>query len=69
MTITFSNIRNVKSLPETPTAYVCNLTISKGEETWDAIYCARAGGGGICDAVIAAIEAGDFEGVILPYEG
>jgi len=67
MTTTFSNISNVRLLPESPTAYVCRLTVSKDGEAWETDYCARRGGGGICDEVIAAIEAGEFVGEIVPY--
>lgn len=65
MTIEFKNIRNVKVLPEDPPAYICEMDLKIPDEDWEEVeYCARPGGGGICDDVVAAIQRGDFEGLI-----
>lgn len=66
MPIAFKNIRNVRQLPETPPAYLCELDLKlSDEDAFSAVECcARPGGGGICDAVVAAIAAGDFQGAI-----
>ena len=65
MIIEFKNIRNVKLLPEKPPAYLCELDLKLPDEDWEQVeYCARPGGGGICDDVIAAIQRGEFEGTI-----
>src|SRR5690606_23772316 len=65
MATQFKNIRNVKLLPEDPPAYLCELDLKLPDEGWEAVeYCARPGGGGICDDVIAAIQRGEFEGTI-----
>lgn len=67
----FKNIRDVKTHPE---GYTCTLDVAAHEilskrkkdlsvyETMD--FFAKRGGGGICDAVIAAIEAGKHKGAI-----
>jgi len=65
----FRNIRNVQQIPESPPAYVCELELRLAGADWaPAEYCARPGGGGICDAVVAAIEAGNYEGEITPWD-
>lgn len=65
MSIEFKNIRNVKLLPEDPPAYLCELDLKIPGEDWEQVeYCARPGGGGICDDVIAAIQRGEFSGMI-----
>lgn len=64
----FRNIRNVRRLPEAPPAYLCVLEVEV-HGAWETMeYCARPGGGGICDAVVAEIEAGNYEGEIVPWE-
>lgn len=63
----FENIRNVRELPENPTAYLCVLDLTIDGVTETAEYCARENGGGICDAVIEAIANGEHEGDIAPY--
>lgn len=65
MSIEFKNIRNVKLLPEDPPAYLCELDLKLPDEDWEEVeYCARPGGGGICDDVVAAIQRGEFSGTI-----
>lgn len=64
----FRDIRNVKKIPEDPPAYICDLDLFENGKWSHAEYCARPGGGGICDAVIAAIEAGQYEGEITPWQ-
>lgn len=65
MTIEFKNIRNVRVLPEDPPAYICEMDLKLPDEEWEEVeYCARPGGGGICDDVVAAIQRGEFSGMI-----
>ncbi len=61
------NIESVRSLAETPAAYVVSVEIDDGTGYARVDYVARAGGGGICDEVLAAIAAGEFTGQILPW--
>src|SRR5690606_14898161 len=65
MEVQFKNITNVRRLPEEGLAYLCTLDLKIAGEDWETVeYCARPGGGGICDDVIAAIQRGEFEGTI-----
>jgi len=64
----FSGIKNVRLLDETPPAYLVNLHLEVGGEVFeDAELCVRAGGGGICDDVLAEITAGNYSGSITNY--
>jgi hypothetical protein len=65
--IPWRNLRDPRALGETPEGYLVALEIDEGVGWEPAIYCARPGGGGICDAVLAAIAAGDYAGQIEPW--
>lgn len=55
--IEFRNISDIQVLPEDPPAYFVKLEIKTPDSDWEEVeYCAREGGGGICDEVIAAIK-------------
>ena len=59
--MTNMNVRDVVRLDETPPGYLVTVDLP---EVTGARYCARVGGGDTSDAIIAAIEAGEFEGEI-----
>lgn len=67
MTTPFRNIAAVWSLGETPAAYLVSLELYLDGAWRPSETAVRPGGGGVCDAVLAAIAAGDFAGAITPY--
>jgi len=58
----FSNLRAVRRLGETPEAYLVTLDRPDGETLTD--FCARAGGGALAGAVLAAVAAGQHMGAV-----
>lgn len=60
----WSNLRNVRAIPGETGAYVVTLDL---EDSLGAEYCARPGGGGICDSVLLAITTGAFSGEVSVY--
>lgn len=65
--IPFRDIRDVRRLGETPEAYLVSVEIDIGDGYRRTEYPARAGGGGICDDILAAIASGAFTGEITDY--
>ena len=64
----FRNISDVRALPETPPAFIASVEIEMMSGGWTRVdYTARAEGGGISDAILAAIAAGDFAGPVADY--
>ena len=65
--MTLQNIRNVRSLGENPEAYIVTVDLDFGTGAETVEYVARVGGGEFCDAVLAAIAAGQFIGEITAF--
>ena len=64
----FRAINAVRALPEAPPAFIASVEIEVMSGDWIRVdYTARADGGGISDAILAAIAAGDFAGPVTDY--
>jgi len=64
----FRAINAVRALPEAPPAFIASVEIEVMSGDWIRVdYTARADGGGISDAILAAIAAGDFTGPVTDY--
>jgi len=63
----FRGIQDVRTLPETQPAYLVSVEIEVDAEWLRVEYAARAGGGGISDAVLAEIALGNLAGEITTY--